>query len=141
MQRGRAVVTLPYIDKLNERAHFCVAPNASGAGTSDPSYNIMLGSTYFGRLMDYWGGYAPLAVASYNAGTGNVRKWIANNGDPRTPGVDIVAWIEDIPFQETRGYVQRVLENTVVYDTLNPARTSFSTTRLSFYLGKSNQPG
>jgi soluble lytic murein transglycosylase len=112
-----------------------------GRLTSDPSYNIMLGSAYFGRLMDYWGGYAPLAVASYNAGIGNVRKWIANNGDPRTPGVDIVAWIEDIPFQETRGYVQRVLENTVVYDTLNPARTSFSTTRLSFYLGKSNQPG
>jgi soluble lytic murein transglycosylase len=113
-----------------------------GRLTSDPSYNITLGSAYFARLMDYWGGYAPLAVASYNAGIGNVRKWIANNGDPRQRGVDIVAWIEDIPFQETRGYVQRVLENTVVYDSLYPARTNLPpTTRLSFYLGKSNQPG
>jgi soluble lytic murein transglycosylase len=113
-----------------------------GRLTSDPNYNIMLGSAYFARLMDYWGGYAPLAVASYNAGSGNVRKWINNNGDPRQRGVDIVAWIEDIPFTETRGYVQRVLENTVVYDSLNPARGNLpATTRLSFYLGKSNQPG
>ncbi len=54
-------------------------------------------------------------------GRGNVRKWLAANGDPRMPGVDVVDWIESIPFTETRGYVQRVLENAVVYDTLNPA--------------------
>jgi len=118
-------------------------PFALGRLTSDPDYNIMLGSAYFAYLMDYWGGYAPLAVASYNAGIGNVRKWVSNNGDPRTRGVDVVSWIEDIPFTETRGYVQRVLENTVVYDTLYPARASSApaTTHVSYYLGKSNQPG
>jgi soluble lytic murein transglycosylase len=110
--------------------------------TRDAEYNIMLGSAYFERLMNQWGGYAPLAIASYNAGAGNVNKWVREYGDPRTPSVDIIAWIETIPFSETRGYVQRVLENAVVYDTLNPsgARTP-PTTRLSGYLGKSGQPG
>ena len=113
-----------------------------GRLTRDPDYNIMLGSRYFETLMSYWGGNAPLAVASYNAGAGNVRKWVAEFGDPRMPGVDIVSWIENIPFTETKGYVQRVLENAVVYDTLNPsqARTP-ATTRLSYYLGKSGRPG
>ncbi|HEV2746028.1 MAG TPA: lytic transglycosylase domain-containing protein [Allosphingosinicella sp.] len=117
-------------------------PADLGRLTRDPQYNIMLGSHYFARLMDYWGGYAPLAVASYNAGPGNVRKWITANGDPRMPSVDIVRWIEEIPFSETKGYVQRVLENAVVYDTINPARArSPERTRLSYYLGKSNRPG
>jgi soluble lytic murein transglycosylase len=110
--------------------------------TRDSSLNVMLGSTYFAELMDYWGGYAPLAIASYNAGTGNVRKWISANGDPRMPGYDIVRWIEDIPFTETRGYVQRVLENAVVYDAINPAKARTSSPmRLSYYLGKSSRPG
>jgi soluble lytic murein transglycosylase len=109
--------------------------------TTDPGYNIMLGSHYFARLMDQWNGYAPLAIASYNAGAGNVRRWVNEFGDPRTPSVDVVTWIEQIPFSETRGYVQRVLENAVVYDALNPARANTQqATRLSYYLGK-NRPG
>jgi soluble lytic murein transglycosylase len=113
-----------------------------GRLTRDPDYNIMLGSRYFAQLMDSWGGSTPLAVASYNAGPGNVRRWIAANGDPRMPGVDIVRWIEDIPFAETRGYVQRVLENAVVYDAINPAQARTpAMTRLSSYLGKSGRPG
>ena len=108
--------------------------------TSDPSFNMLLGSAYFARLVDYWGGNYPLAVASYNAGPGNVRKWIATNGDPRTPGVDVIRWIEDIPFTETRGYVQRVLENSVVYDRLNPTLIPAGPIHLSQYLGKS-RPG
>ncbi|HEX8443972.1 MAG TPA: lytic transglycosylase domain-containing protein [Allosphingosinicella sp.] len=113
-----------------------------GRLTSDPEHNIQLGSHYFAGLMNSWGGSAPLAVASYNAGPGNVRKWIREYGDPRLPGVDIIRWIEDIPFSETRGYVQRVLENAVVYDTMNPNRAQTpATTRLSSYLGKSGRPG
>jgi soluble lytic murein transglycosylase len=108
--------------------------------TSDPSFNMLLGSAYFARLVDYWGGNYPLAVASYNAGSGNVRKWIAANGDPRNPGVDVIRWIEDIPFTETRGYVQRVLENSVVYDRLNPTPMAAGPVHLSQYLGKS-RPG
>ena len=108
----------------------------------DPEYNIMLGSHYFERLLNQWNGNTALAVASYNAGAGNVRKWVNANGDPRMPGVDIVRWIEEIPFSETKGYVQRVLENAVVYDALNPGRARApERTRLSYYLGKSGRPG
>jgi soluble lytic murein transglycosylase len=113
-----------------------------GRLTRDPEYNIMLGSRYFEQLMSYWGGNAPLAVASYNAGMGNVRKWVNEYGDPRLPGVDVVRWIEDIPFTETRGYVQRVLENAVVYDAIQPGRARTpERTRLSSYLGKAGRPG
>jgi len=109
--------------------------------TRDPDYNIQLGSSYLASLMNYWGNNSVLAAASYNAGSGNVRKWVRENGDPRTPGVDVVKWIEDIPFTETRGYVQRVLENAVVYDAINPSRArTASPNRLSWYLNK-NRPG
>jgi soluble lytic murein transglycosylase len=108
--------------------------------TSDPSYNVMLGSAYFQRLVNTWDGNYPLAVASYNAGAGNVRKWVNTYGDPRG-NVDIVSWIEKIPFEETRGYVQRVLENTVVYDRLNPSLPGPQPVHISAYLGKSSRPG
>jgi soluble lytic murein transglycosylase len=112
-------------------------PYDLGRLTSDPAYNVMLGSDYFQRLLDQWGGNAPLAIASYNAGAGNVRKWVRANGDPRG-GADIVRWIEDIPFSETRNYVQRVLENAVVYDAARAQRNGqASGSTLSSYLGKS----
>jgi soluble lytic murein transglycosylase len=106
----------------------------------DPTFNASLGSWYFGRLMDRYGGNYVLSVAAYNAGAGNVNKWLVANGDPRLPGVDVLAWIEAIPFKETRDYVQRVLENAVVYDMLNPRAGSAKRNALSTYLGKSN-PG
>jgi soluble lytic murein transglycosylase len=107
----------------------------------ESEYNIMLGSTYFGQLMDRYGGNYVLSVAAYNAGPGNVNRWLSSNGDPRVPGSDVLAWIEKIPLSETRNYVQRVLENAVVYDMLNPGRANIrSATPLSAYLGKS-QPG
>lgn len=105
---------------------------------NDPSYNILLGSGYFQRMLDYYGGSYPLAVAAYNAGPGNVNKWIAANGDPRVGGADMLRWIEQIPIFETRNYVQRVLENAVVYEAMNPERARFrgTTAVLSRYLGK-----
>ena len=106
---------------------------------NDPSYNIMLGSGYFQRMLDYYGGSYPLAVAAYNAGPGNVNKWLRANGDPRLGQVDMIDWIEAIPIFETRNYVQRVLENAVVYDTLRDGR-SVPRAPLSFYLGK-RDPG
>ena len=72
-----------------------------------------LGSTYFVRLLAYYNGSYPLAVAAYNAGMGNVNKWLRANGDPRTADTDIVQWIEEIPIYQTKDYVQRVLENLI----------------------------
>jgi soluble lytic murein transglycosylase len=102
----------------------------------DPDYNVMLGSAYFQRMLNTWDGSVPLAVASYNAGSGNVRKWINAYGDPRTGRVDVISWIEAIPFTETKGYVQRVIENSVVYDSLNPQPANRTALHVSRYLGK-----
>jgi soluble lytic murein transglycosylase len=83
--------------------------------TADPTYNMQLGMTEFAGDLRNWNGSYVLAIAAYNAGPGNARKWIAAMGDPRTPGIDVIDWVELIPFNETRNYVQRVLENTQVY--------------------------
>jgi soluble lytic murein transglycosylase len=112
-----------------------------GALTDDTQYNIQLGAGYFARMMDYFGGSYPLAVAAYNAGPGNVNKWLRANGDPRTGGIDIVEWVEKIPIFETKNYVQRVLENAVVYDVMHPERATMrGNNKLTRYLGK-NSPG
>jgi soluble lytic murein transglycosylase len=109
--------------------------------TSDITYNVHLGSTYFKSMLRYFGGSYPLAVAAYNAGPGNVNKWLRANGDPRNGGIPMIEWIEAIPIYETKNYVQRVLENAVMYDQLNPSRANFrSATPISAYLGKST-PG
>ena len=70
-----------------------------------------------------------------------MNKWLAANGDPRSGDVDWVDWVEAIPYTETRNYVQRVLENAVVYDLMYPARgKSRGPANLSWYLGK-GRPG
>lgn len=113
-----------------------LAYNAS-ALTTDTDYNIMVGSSYFRKIFGIFGSY-PLAVAAYNAGPGNVNKWLRANGDPRMAGgPDMIDWIEAIPIYETKNYVQRVLENAVVYDLMNPAHArSSGPNRISWYLGK-----
>ena len=105
--------------------------------TANPTYNVMLGSSFFDRMMTYYKGSYVLAIASYNAGPGNVNKFIRANGDPRDGRVDVIDWIEAIPLSETRAYVQKVLENAVIYDLFNPERARTpAKDRLSFYLGK-----
>ena len=106
---------------------------------TDPSYNVSIGSAYFQRMLNIWDGNVPLAVASYNAGSGNAGKWVRQYGDPRG-NVDVVAWIEAIPFTETRGYVQRVIENSVVYDSMRSSQPQRSAMHVSRYLGK-DRPG
>jgi soluble lytic murein transglycosylase len=103
---------------------------------SDPNYNVMLGSAYFQRMLNIWGGSVPLAVASYNAGSGNVGKWVRRYGDPRNQ-VDMLKWIEAIPFVETKAYVQRVIENSVVYDSMRGSGQQQQALHVSRYLGKS----
>jgi len=83
--------------------------------TKDPDYNIRLGRSYLQELLDSYGQSYVLAIAAYNAGPDRVDSWIAQYGDPRDYGTDVVDWIESIPFAETRNYVQRVLENLQVY--------------------------
>jgi len=81
----------------------------------DPAFNTQLGAAFLGQVLEDEGGSYALALAAYNAGGGRVVQWIAAHGDPRTGGADLVDWIERIPFDETRDYVERVSENLGVY--------------------------
>jgi soluble lytic murein transglycosylase len=83
--------------------------------TGDPQYNMTLGSAHLADLIDDFNGSYVLAIAAYNAGSHRAREWIGDWGDPRSRSVDVVDWVELIPFAETRNYVQRVTENLQVY--------------------------
>ena len=78
-------------------------------------HNILLGATYLRNLIREKSGSIILALAAYNGGPGNVRKWVDRLGNPDHPDVDAIDWIESIPFHETRNYVQRVIETMQVY--------------------------
>ena len=80
----------------------------------DLDYNVAVGSTYLGWLMERYRGYAPLAAAGYNAGEGCADAWVARLGDPRS-AVDPLVWAEAIPIKETRDYVQHVMSSYIVY--------------------------
>jgi soluble lytic murein transglycosylase len=90
-------------------------PAPLGALTTDAVLNTRLGSVYLKGLLDQFGGVVPFAVAGYNAGPGRIGQWNSENGDPTTDAIDMIDWIELIPFNETRNYVQRVIENEVIY--------------------------
>ncbi|SEO43768.1 soluble lytic murein transglycosylase [Rhodospirillales bacterium URHD0017] len=88
--------------------------------TRDPAYNVQLGSQYLTDMLRRFGGSYELAAAAYNAGPNRVARWLETMGDPRNGKIDMVDWIEMIPFRETRNYVQRIMEGVVVYrDRLN----------------------
>ncbi|MBL8670255.1 MAG: lytic transglycosylase domain-containing protein, partial [Alphaproteobacteria bacterium] len=79
--------------------------------TKDVRYNMTLGRAFLSDVLGRFDGSYILALAAYNAGPHRVNQWIADYGDPRQPQVDPIDWIEMIPFNETRNYVQRVLES------------------------------
>ncbi len=83
--------------------------------TTDPNRNIALGAAYLGTLLDRFSGCLPLALAAYNAGPQKVTEWLAEYGDPRIGAIDMLDWIELIPYGETRDYVQRVIESIAIY--------------------------
>jgi soluble lytic murein transglycosylase len=82
---------------------------------SDPAYNVAMGAAYLAQMAEEFGPSVALIASGYNAGPGRPRRWITEFGDPRRPDVDIVDWVETIPFTETRTYVMRVVEGVVIY--------------------------
>jgi soluble lytic murein transglycosylase len=82
---------------------------------TDPGYNIRLGGAYLAQMLQRFDGSAPLALAAYNAGPHRVARWVKEFGDPRSGEIEMLDWIETIPFSETRNYVQRVLEAVPIY--------------------------
>lgn len=90
-------------------------PYEEGRLTRDPAYNAQLGSAYLRQLIDEFGPSIALVASGYNAGPGRPRRWITEYGDPRAANVDVIDWVESIPFTETRTYVMRVIEGVILY--------------------------
>ncbi len=82
---------------------------------NDPGYNVRIGTGYLAQLVEQFGPSVALIASGYNAGPGRPKRWIGLFGDPRDPNVDVVDWVEMIPFTETRTYVMRVTESLVIY--------------------------
>jgi soluble lytic murein transglycosylase len=83
--------------------------------TSNPAHNIRLGSGYLEETIDRFNGSYIMAVAGYNAGPGRPARWAQDYGDPRRSVEEAIDWIEMIPFNETRNYVQRVMESVAIF--------------------------
>ncbi len=102
---------------------------STNALIDDAGYNMQLGSNHIERLIARYDGSYPLAFAAYNAGPGNVNRWLRENGDPRSGAISWLDWIERIPFFETKNYVHRVIENAVTYEHLYPEQAPFGQPR------------
>ncbi|MGI9387102.1 MAG: lytic transglycosylase domain-containing protein, partial [Methyloligellaceae bacterium] len=83
--------------------------------TTDPAYNLRLGTAYLSSLLETFNGSTLLALAAYNAGPNRVGQWIRQFGDPRRPNVDPVDWIERLPYKETRQYVKKILAGLQIF--------------------------
>ncbi|MBL8769900.1 MAG: lytic transglycosylase domain-containing protein [Phenylobacterium sp.] len=90
-------------------------PYSGPAALYEADYNMRLGSSFLGQLVNQFSGSYVMAAAGYNAGPGRPVQWINTCGDPRAGSNDPLDFIECIPFSETRNYVMRVLENMTVY--------------------------
>jgi soluble lytic murein transglycosylase len=104
---------MPATAKLIARQH--KIPYRSGMLTSDPSMNVKMGAAHLGDLIAKYNGSYVLTLVAYNAGPRRASEWTAQFGDLRSGQVDPVDWVENIPFQETRQYVQKVMQNLHIY--------------------------
>ncbi|MEM7642319.1 MAG: lytic transglycosylase domain-containing protein [Pseudomonadota bacterium] len=84
--------------------------------TREPLFNARLGTAYLGELEAEFGRSTVLVPAAYNAGPSRARRWFRELGDPSDPNIDIVDWIEDVDFSETRNYIMRVSESLLPYN-------------------------
>ena len=91
----------------------------------DPTHNLILGSAHLSRVLNNFKNSYIVTSAVYNAGPKPVLQWLKDFGDPREGTIDIIDWIELIPYAETRNYVMRILETVTVYRTLegHPKKT------------------
>ncbi|MCQ4259493.1 transglycosylase SLT domain-containing protein [Stutzerimonas stutzeri] len=85
-------------------------PLASQQQVLNPATNIQLGAAYLSQIYGQFNGNRVLASAAYNAGPGRVRQWLKNASH-----LPFDVWVENIPFDETRQYVQNVLTYSVIY--------------------------
>ncbi|THU05185.1 lytic transglycosylase domain-containing protein [Lampropedia puyangensis] len=96
---------------------------------NDKETNIAIGTAYLKLALDEFAGSMPLAAAGYNAGPGRPRNW--RNG----PTLEAAIWAENVPFNETRDYVQKVLANATVYGAILSGQPQSLSQRLGRTIG------
>jgi len=97
--------------------HVAVAGAQPASGDLlDPALNVALGAAELARLLELFDGRLPVALAAYNAGPNAAERWL-----PNMP-MDADIWIENIPFNETRAYVRRVLWHSLIFRWLDTRR-------------------
>ncbi|WP_041543007.1 transglycosylase SLT domain-containing protein [Oceanimonas sp. GK1] len=89
-----------------------------------PEVNVQLGSSYFKELLQRYQGNRIPAIAAYNAGPGRINRWLEQSA---SRPLDV--WVENIPYRETRGYVQNVLAYSVIYQDMLGQEKTFITSR------------
>lgn len=87
-------------------------PAPSTTELKKPAVNVRLGSNYLAGLIQDFGGQVPVALAAYNAGPNAARRWLPGSA------LELDVWVENIPYNETRSYVQRVMWHSVVFQWL-----------------------
>ena len=107
---------MPATARMIARGH--KQPYSKSRLIREPAYNLMLGTAHIQDLLKAFDGSYIMALAAYNAGAGRPKRWIERYGDPRKGEIDPIDWVESIPFNETRKYVQRVLPDVQIYRTL-----------------------
>lgn len=98
-----------------EVARYLEIPYSRDRLIADPVYNARIGTAYLDELMALFDGNTLMVAAGYNAGPGRPLRWMEERGDPRRGEIDVIDWIEHIPFDETRNYVMRVAESLPIY--------------------------
>ena len=108
--------------------------SVSSANIKDPELNLAIGSRYLNYLFGYFNGNPFLAVGAYNAGEGNVGRWVARFGP-----VPSDEFVEHIPFRETRHYVKRVLGTYQAYRVIRgPAQAPPDWTKHNHKVGRAS---
>ncbi len=120
---GLTQLMLPTAQQVARRLKL---PKPDRRALTDPETSIRIGAAYLGQLLTAYGGAPAQALAAYNAGQGAVRRWRAGGRD-----ADLDEWVEEIPFDETRGYVKRVLRSDASYRLLSGRDASAATAKVT----------
>ena len=118
---GGLMQLMPATAKATAKKHN-ISDFKQASDVYNPAINIQLGSSYFREMLDRYSNNRIAAIAAYNAGPNRIDRWLRGSG---SRPLDV--WVENIPYRETRGYVQNVLAFSVIYQDVLGQKQTFIT--------------